>query len=105
MINGTPYIGEERKDHSTNEAGKLANYLGKHESFIFNHAPKEIPWMGQKLMPAQIQNQIDVLQNEECISKHKHNRKTYRSDDVQYKPGKARGIRLKSKCHIRLKYL
>ena len=63
-------------------------------SFIFNHDPKEILWMDQKLMPSQIQNQIDVLQNEECISKHKHNRKTYRSDDVQYKPGKAREIRL-----------
>lgn len=80
MINVTPYIGEERKDHSTNEAGKLANYLGKYESFIFNHAPKEILWMDQKLMPSQIQNQIDVLQNEECISKHKCDRKTYRSD-------------------------
>ena len=35
MINMTPYIGEERKDHSTNEAGKLANYLGKYESFFY----------------------------------------------------------------------
>lgn len=40
----------------------------------------------------------------ECISKHKCDRKTYRSD-VQYKPGKATEIRLNSKCHIRLKYL
>ena len=88
---------------------KLENWLITQEnmslSFIFNHDPKEILWMDQKLMPSQIQNQIDVLQNEECISKHKHNRKTYRSDDVQYKPGKAREIRLKSECHIRLKYL
>ena len=33
--NVTPYIGEEREDHSTNEAGKLANYLGKCESFFY----------------------------------------------------------------------
>ena len=32
-------------------------------SFILNRAPKEILWMGQRLMPSQIQNQIDVLQN------------------------------------------
>lgn len=68
-----------------------ANYLGK--------------WTDQKFMPSQIQNQTDVYQNEECLSKHKSERKTYRFDHIKYKPGKVIEIRLKSKCHTRLEYL